>query len=271
MLQIEKYIKNLSLQDGIWRTAESGEVSYPAGANDFCYEIEDKSFWFKNRNKIIYEVIKNYSLTSLIFDIGGGNGFVSDYLSKLNYETVLVEPGLDGCINGKKRGLKHIINSKIDDTHFNSGNIPNIGIFDVLEHIDDQKEFLAILLRNLKPDGRLFITVPAFKFLWSAEDNYAGHFRRYRIKELHKLLKDIGFELLYSTYFYSILLIPIFVLRTIPSKLGLYKIKTQHSKDQYLSNSDNLLNNLINFEINRIKKGKSILFGSSLLLVAKKR
>jgi hypothetical protein len=40
------------------------------------------------------------------------------------------------------------------------------------------------------------------------------------------------------------------MLRTIPSKLGLYKLKTQHSKDQYLSNSDNLLEILMIFEIN---------------------
>jgi 2-polyprenyl-3-methyl-5-hydroxy-6-metoxy-1,4-benzoquinol methylase len=160
--------------------------------------------WFKNRNKIIYEVIKNYSLTSLIFDIGGGNGFVSEYLSKLNYETVLVEPGLASCINGLKRGLKHIINSKIDDTHYNPGSILNIGIFDVLEHIENQREFLVILLRNLSPDGRLFITLPAYQCLWLEEGNYAGHFRRYRIKEWDIFLNDIRFELLYETYFYSI-------------------------------------------------------------------
>ena len=41
-----------------------------------------------------------------LFDIGGGNGFVANYLSKKGFETILVEPGIDGCINGRERGLK---------------------------------------------------------------------------------------------------------------------------------------------------------------------
>jgi SAM-dependent methyltransferase len=271
VINIESFIHDFEFKDGIWYSPEVGKISYPRNGNNLYYEIENQSFWFKYRNRVIYEVLKEHALKGPIFDVGGGNGVVSEYLLKMNFEAVLVEPGQDGCINGRERGLKNIIKSKIDNLHFYPNNIPNIGIFDVLEHVENQEDFLAIIHRNLIPNGRLFITIPACKFLWSAEDNYAGHYHRYRIKDLHKLLDEGGFEILYATYFFSLLVFPIFIFRTIPSKLGFYKINAQQVKNQHNSNSSHLLDKVMKFEINKIKKSKSILFGSSLILVAKKK
>jgi len=238
MITMDKFLYDLKFQDGIWKAYEIEKISYPDGGNDACYEIEDQSFWFRIRNKIIYEIIKNCSIPGPVFDIGGGNGFVSNYLSKLGFETVLVEPGIDGCINARERGLRNIINSNFDSTHFYPNSIPNLGIFDVLEHVENQHQFLETLHANMIPEGRLFITVPAFNTLWSEEDNQAGHYRRYRKKELHKLIDSYGFDVLYASYFFSFLVIPIFLFRTIPSKIGFYKVNPQQSKRQHFSNSN---------------------------------
>ena len=55
-------------------------------------------------------------------------------------------------------------------------------LLDVLEHIENDKEFLILIKKKLKINGRLLITVPAFEKLWSSEDDAAGHFRRYTIE-----------------------------------------------------------------------------------------
>ncbi len=232
--------------------------------NNSCYEIEDRSFWFKNRNSIISEGVKKQSIDSPIFDVGGGNGFVSNYLDTLGFETVLVEPGIDGCLNGKGKGLKNIINSNFDTTHFYPNSIPNIGIFDVLEHVENQHQFLKTICTNMIPDGRLFITVPAFQSLWSEEDNQAGHYRRYRNKELRELIENYGFELLYDLYFYSFLVIPIFIFRTIPSMFGIYNTSSQQSKSQHLSNSNanKILYLTMKLELNLVKRVSRFFFVS---------
>lgn len=273
MIAIEKYLKGLKFHEGIWYSSEDEKISYPSDGNNICFDIEDQSFWFKGRNSIVYEVVKKYSLNGLIFDVGGGNGFVANFLCNNGFETVLIEPGLDGCLNGKERGLNHIINSFFDTTHFYANSIPNIGLFDVLEHIENPDKFLITLNSLLIPDGKIFITVPAFYSLWSEEDNQAGHYRRYRIKELKKLVSDHGFNVLYSTYFFSFLFLPVFILRTIPSKIGLYKPDSQKTKNQHFSNSSTgrCLDLIMKKEIRKVKKSKTIKFGSSLLLVAKKR
>jgi len=273
MKTMEKFWHDLKFLEGIWQAFEIDKISYPDNGNNSCYEIEDQSFWFNYRNKIAFEVIKKYSISGPVFDVGGGNGFVSNYLGNSGFETVLVEPGIDGCLNARARGLEYIINSDFDTAHFYPNSIPNICIFDVLEHVENQHQFLKTLHINMIPNGRLFITVPAFNSLWSEEDNQAGHYRRYRMKELQKLIVNYGFDVLYASYFFSFLVIPIFLFRTIPSKLGFYKISSEQSKRQHLakSKSNKLLDILMKFELDKVKKSNKLFFGSSLLIVAGKR
>jgi SAM-dependent methyltransferase len=40
-------------------------------------------------------------------------------------------------------------------------------MFDVLEHIDDDRGALANIARKLKPGGKILITVPAHPWMWS--------------------------------------------------------------------------------------------------------
>lgn len=273
MLNINNITKDLILNEGIWTGNSLEEISFPVYGYNSCFALEDRSFWFKNRNIIICEIIKNYSINGPVFDIGGGNGYVTNGISDYGFDAVLVEPGLDGCLNARKRGLINIINSIFDTTHFYSNSIPNIGIFDVLEHIENQDKFLKMLHTILIPDGMLFITVPAYNSLWSDEDNRAGHYRRYRIKELHKIISINGFNMLYATCFFSVLILPIFFFRTVPSKLGFYKMDYQKTENQLSPNSkaSSFLDMTMKFEIERIKRNKSLKFGSSILMVAKKR
>lgn len=273
MTTIEKYIHNLRLQDGIWRASVEKKISYPADGNKLCFEIEDQSFWFAHRNKIICETVKKYIINGPIFDVGGGNGLVANCLCNYGFEAVLVEPGIDGCLNGKKRGLNNIVNYIIDADHFLPSSIPNIGIFDVLEHIENPIEFINTLYNMLAIGGRLFITVPAYNGLWSEEDKQAGHYYRYRKKELNNLVVHRGFNVLYSTYYYSCLVLPILIFRTLPSKFGFYKIDHKTTTKQHSANSitNIFLEMIMKYELDKIKKSKSLMFGSSLLLVAEKR
>jgi len=89
----------------------------------------------------------------------------------------------------------------------------------------------------------------------------------------NELIENYGFDVLYKTYFFSFLVIPIFLFRTIPSIFGVYKISSQQFKNQHLSNSNanKLLDLLMKIELQKVKINKSIIFGSSILLVARKR
>lgn len=275
-MDITNYAKDLELKDGIFYSKNISKISYPETGNQDLFEIEENSFWFKHRNKCIIEVFKKYGNQNLFFDIGGGNGYVSKGLQEAGIDCVLIEPGINGCLNAQKRDLKNIVCSTLEDANFKESSIANIGVFDVVEHIEDDNKFIKMIHKYLVAEGLVFITVPAFELLWSHDDVSAGHYRRYTISGMEEKLKSNGFSIIYSTYFFSFLPIPIILFRKIPNLLGFKKnadklVKkntNQHTiKDGFVKK---LSNYMFQKEINKIKNGTRISQGSSCLIIARK-
>jgi SAM-dependent methyltransferase len=272
---IKNFTKEITEKDGIFFAKTNDEISYPKEGNERCFQIEEDSFWFKHRNNCIINVVKKYSPDKVFFDIGGGNGFVSKGFEANGISTILVEPGIEGCLNAKKRGISNILCSTLQDASFKHSSIPSIGLFDVLEHINDDLTFLESINKFLIPGGFVYLTVPAHNILWSNEDPNAGHYRRYNLKRLKKLFNESGFKIEYSTYFFSILPIPIFLFRTIPSFLKLNKKSRDYNKNQKEHTPkkgliNNILNKIWSFELRKIQNGRKVPFGGSCLVVAKK-
>lgn len=276
MTGLEQYSTELVEKEGILFAKTQSAISYPEEGNENYFQIEENSFWFSHRNNCIISAVKKYSPDKFFFDIGGGNGYVAKGLEESGIKTVLVEPGLQGCINAKKRNLKHVVCSTLEDASFKKNAISAIGLFDVVEHIEDDIRFLASIHSYLEKDGLVFITVPAFNALWSNEDKDAGHYRRYSVRQMEEKLKSVGFAIEYSTYIFSILPLPVFLFRSLPSRLGFNKNsgsvdkhKNEHKKRNGLT--EKILNKVWSFELNRIKKGKKIGIGGSCFVIARKR
>ena len=75
------------------------------------------------------------------------------------------------------------------------GSFDTIFAFDVLEHIEDDVSALAQWHAWLKPGGSLLLSVPARMALWTAGDEWAGHYRRYEREALTTMLARSGFSL----------------------------------------------------------------------------
>jgi len=68
-------------------------------------------------------------------------------------------------------------------------------MFDVLEHLTDDRAVLSDVHYLLKPGGRLLPTLPALPSLWSYFDEAAQHCRRYTLKEPQVKLAETGYTL----------------------------------------------------------------------------
>lgn len=266
---------NLTMgEDGIWFSGSRSEISYPASGNETCYQVEDHSFWFQHRNRCILECLQRFPPPGALFDIGGGNGFVSIAIQQAGHEAILVEPGIAGARNAQQRGLTNVICSTLEDARFQPQSLPAIGLFDVLEHIESDGPFLGQLHSVLQDDGRLYITVPAYRFLWSADDVFAGHARRYTRGSLIADIRRAGFEVEYASYFFSPLPLPIFVTRTLPTMLAIRSPQSSEGgAKQHLPAQDVTpgFQAILNWERRTIGAGGTIPFGSSCLLVARRR
>lgn len=68
-------------------------------------------------------------------------------------------------------------------------------LLDILEHVDDDVEFLStIVRRNARPGGVVLISVPARMALFSRHDRYLRHFRRYAPRDLSAVIERAGLE-----------------------------------------------------------------------------
>ena len=275
-VEIAQVSDTLALRDGIWYSDRTEAISYHEDGNSECFEVEEKSFWFAHRNACISEAVKNFSsCDEVLYDVGGGNGYVSRYLQDLEFDCVLIEPGERGCKNAYSRGLQNVVCSTLAEAGIKDGSLDNVGIFDVIEHIENDSSFAELLYKLLRPDGRLFVTVPAYRMLWSYHDVQAGHQRRYTRRSICRLLRKQGFEIEYGTYFFTLLAPANFLLRTMPTLLGFKKrVDTSQVKKREHIDKDSLLVRILKYlwkaEQACVHRKLRLPFGNSILVVAKK-
>lgn len=279
MIDISAISKGLSLgDDGIWYSSDRERVSYSSEGSDRCFEVEDRSFWFAHRNACITTVAKRYPPMDgqPIFDIGGGNGFVAFGLKNAGFEVAVVEPGIAGAQNAKKRGISSVICATSESANFSPKSLAALGMFDVVEHIEDDLVFLESHRKLMKSGARLYLTVPAYQSLWSEDDVRAGHFRRYSLESISDVLRSAGFRIEFSSYIFRFLPAPVFLMRTLPFRLGLSRkkaIASSTSRDHAVSPnrlSMRALRALLQSEIDSLSRNQPMRFGGSCLLVAQK-
>lgn len=252
---------------------DTAKDSFDAHAFEFLFQMEQKHFWHVGRREIILDAIRSIpkSVDSKILEIGCGNGSVLIFLKKngLNIEggDIFLE-GLRYC--RQRAGDVPLYQIDITALPF-KGEFNIIGLFDILEHIDDDEKALREVNHALKTGGNILITVPAHKFLWRKADKVASHKRRYSRKEIINKLEHNGFTVKRTTFFISFLF-PLF--------LGL-KVIDIYSKKRVNPN----YNFIIEFKTypvineiclwilrleNRLLKHTNLPMGASLLVLAEK-
>ena len=263
--------------DGIWFAREVQPVSYPAQGSDQCFLIEDHSFWFQHRNQCIITAVQSYPPLAhgAIVDLGGGNGFGAKGLMQSGFNVVLLEPNPRAVRHAKTRGLTHIICATLETAHIRPASLSAVGLFDVLEHVAAEVAYLQQLYALLRPKAYLYVTVPAYSWLWSDEDNQAGHFRRYTLTQLSQAITAAGFAVCFQSYIFRFLPFPALILRALPYRLGwrLPATSATIARDHATHAGGRLtqiLSKLLQPEISYLQQQQPMLFGGSCLLIAQK-
>jgi SAM-dependent methyltransferase len=179
-----------------------------------------------------------------------------------------LEPGIDGAVAARERGVDPVICARLEDVGLPPGSVSAAGMFDVLEHIEDEADALQQVHALLRPGGLLLLTVPAYAFLHSADDVAAGHFRRYTLRSLTRAVTRSGFRPEYATYLFAPLPPFVLLLRTLPSLLGLRRpadAELQASEHVRQGFSARAIDRLLDSEAQRISAGGTIPFGTSCL------
>jgi len=185
--------------------------SFDASAFGFLFQMEQRHFWHIGRRELILDIMRR-NIPNLakarMLEVGCGNGSVLAYLKK---NGIMVEGGdifMEGLAFCRQR-VNSVPLYQLDVMALPFRNeFDVVGLFDVLEHIDDDARAIQEISQVLKQRGMLLITVPAHQFLWSYFDVSSNHKRRYRKDELQAKMEQAGFTVKKISY-YMFFLFPV--------------------------------------------------------------
>ena len=220
-------------------------------------------FWIRRRFEVLRRVAGDHiGQARTIADVGCGHGIlqrqIEDHFSKevtgfdLN-EVALKQSAARSspvcCYDLFQRNAEY------------EGHFDTILLFDVLEHIPDEREFLRAIQFHLARNGMLVINVPALQALWSKYDEVVGHCRRYSIKSLAAVAQSCGMRVRVWSY-WGLMMVPVLAAR----KLWVSKLASEDVYSAGFQSSSGALNRLL-LAASRCEPIPQHITGSSLMVV----
>jgi SAM-dependent methyltransferase len=230
--------------------------------------VEDESFWFQARNRLIVSTLKRYfpEARSLL-EVGCGTGIVLAALHEAlpGLQLVGLEPAAEGLAIARRRLPEQVELVRRDVLDLGGEEEYDVvGAFDVLEHVREDERALAAMANATRTGGGLILLVPQHPRLWSSADTRARHVRRYTRHELVAKVRTAGLEVLATSGFVSSLLPAAAAARAI----GRSRDAAAELRPPLVNG---LLERVLDAERRLVERGVSLPFGLSLLLVARKR
>jgi SAM-dependent methyltransferase len=152
--------------------------------------------WETARFSFFYAVLRNYlslSKPQAYLDVGAGDAWFASQMQKRCSAKSYV------CWdNGYKedRALQNAHPELSFTTGRPTERFDVILLLDVLEHIEDDRSFLKTTVQdNLRDDGHVLISVPAWPSLFSDHDVRLRHYRRYRPDEIRDVIESSGLRI----------------------------------------------------------------------------
>ena len=238
---------------------------------DIYYQIEDYHWWNVSRRDIILKLLNPLISDGMkILDIGCSNGSL---INKINFNKSLDIHGIDISSKAigysKNKGIQNTQVMNADKLKYKDKEFDIIIASDVLEHIENDNKALLEWKRVLKDNGFAIIFVPAIMALWSHNDIYSEHFRRYEKSQFRNRLIDSGFNIERSSYWNFTLFIPIFIFRQ------LQRIVSSNNNEykNELKKSNPIINKLLKIVLsieNKILMKTNLPVGVSLFAICQK-
>jgi len=190
---------------------------------------QDTHWYYQSKKLPLFDFFRKLpdDITYDIIDVGSGTGFfariiLEEFPTKIN-KCYLIDIEYTEEEMLASQNTRLVKQHKIPDTISNTLVI----MMDVLEHLEDDKKMLDEIKLNATGQNYFFITVPAFKSLWSSHDVYLCHYRRYTISSLKEVLLKSDYSITSSYYLYGILFPLVWLSRKISNLLPNKEVKSQ--------------------------------------------
>ena len=204
-----------SLAESQSRRIEYLSPPAPVSMADRWFEIASiDHFWVRRRFEVLRRLDDGVVPAALqIAEIGCGHGLlqrqVEDHYGREVTGFDLNEYALKRNLSNTSRVCCYDIRQQLPALHHS---FDLIFLFDVLEHLSEETQFLNAVLYHLAPQGKLIINVPAGQWAFSEYDRAAGHIRRYSIANLREVARRSNLQIQSWTY-WGLPLVPTLAIR----------------------------------------------------------
>ena len=179
--------------------------SFPEHVRDLLAYAEREHFWFRSRARLIADIVAESVGPGGWLEIGCGTGYVLAEVARRypghSSGQDVSRPALEIA---RRRTDADLYLTNTDDVPIRE--LAGVGLFDVIEHLEDDVAALSAASSCLKLGGAVVVTVPAHQWLWSQTDEAAGHRRRYGRRPLLAALTQAGFHVELCRPFFGCLL-----------------------------------------------------------------
>jgi len=162
---------------------------------------EDRHWWFASRTRALLAMMDPIlpGRDLALLDVGCGAGNMIHHLSRYGQvKGVEIDPRPVAV--ARQRGYDVDQGDATQGLAYEDASFDVVTALDVIEHNQDDLSILREMYRVLRPGGHAIVTVPAFMWLWSHNDDINAHVRRYTAGELRGKLQRVGFRIRRMTY-----------------------------------------------------------------------
>jgi len=144
----------------------------------------------------LFALVSQRTRPGSVLDVGCGAGGMVAWLLERGFDARGVDSSAATIQAAQSflasRGLEpsRVSNTPLDVLAAQDAGADNVISMDCLEHIEDDRSAFGDLVRLIKPQGRLILTVPAMMALYGERDRKIGHYRRYAPRELRALAAE---------------------------------------------------------------------------------
>lgn len=194
--------------------------------------VEAGLWWMVGRKAIIRRYLRELVPgpgPARIMDIGCGSGGNLDVLAEFG-EVYGVEPSETLARRARGRGIAEQVFQEDALTLDACTRMDVFTMFDVLEHIEHDADFLRRLREQAAHPHSLLISVPACPFLYSEHDRLLHHYRRYTADMLRTAMEGSGYRITHLSHF-MFFLFPLVLASRMKEKLLSKLGRTQSAVD----------------------------------------
>jgi len=233
---------------------------------------EDRMWWFAGLHRNLSMLLRRLPLQAVnlaIMDAGCGTGGLLAHLAGSYPDKTVLGLELDpwACRRANLKSARPVCAGSVNELPFADAVFNAIFSADVLCHEGvDEHGALRQFHRCLAERGWLILNLPAYPWMLSGHDAAVCNVRRYTVSGLSKLLRAVGFQPIYMSYWNAIL----FPLMVMTRKLPWRQHGNVSDVRVYPRPVERLCHGVTRVETALLRSGLRFPFGGSLLAIAQK-